>query len=72
MILEENLLRFINLQPLGARWSTLILLVISLIVNFSVSLRDLAHMVIKRPNLIPHMSYYDMKRNDPNVREKMS
>ena len=62
------MLRFINLQPLGARWSTLILLGISLFIYFFVSLRDLAHLFIKRPADIHSINYYEMKKSDPNVK----
>ena len=64
-------MRFVNLERLGLRWSTVGLLLLTLTLYFFFNLRGISRIVYKRAKAVPpRMTHGSMMDIDPNVTPK--
>ena len=62
------MVRFVNLERLNIRWSTVTLLILTLILYLFFNLRTISRVFCQRTRAKPPtMDYYAMKKEDPNV-----
>lgn len=66
MVLEENLLRFLNFQKMGMQWTTAVMLVLTGLLYF-IPIHTLFGFCFPNIDENPEEDYYSLKLRDPNV-----